>query len=215
MNWLLGIARRLVCRPLALGAIAGALVLTSAPPARADTWNFAYTGSGVSAAGTFTGTWTGSYFSITSITGTRNGAPITGLFGTDNYYVAVLGTFIPSLKIQFNTTTGAFTLGWVDWSYNANLGAFVGYPGGAPVGTEASHPTVSTIDTRDNQIGPLAYGLCDQGRPGCTQVQLSVVPEIAAAGAAGPLALFFLVALMFREMFQRRRAALAPPTASP
>jgi hypothetical protein len=196
-------------KPLALCALVAGLAMWNAQPARADTWSFAYTGSGVSAGGTFTGTWTGTFYSITSITGTRNGVPITGLFGTNNYYVAVLGAFIPSLKIQFNTATGAYTLGWVDWSDNPSLGAFIGYPGGQPVGTEASHPTFSSQDTRDDHVGTLAYGLCDNGSPGCTQVNLTVVPEIKVSAGLSALAVLFLVALIFREFFFRRRLATA------
>jgi hypothetical protein len=214
VKYLLGKLRGVFARPLALCALVAGLAIWNVEPARADTWSFAYTGSGVSAGGTFTGTWTGTFFSITSITGTRNGAPITGLFGTDNYYVAVLGTYIPSLKIQYNTTTGSYTLGWVDWSDNPNLGAFIGYPGGHPVSTEASHPTFSTQDTRDGDVGTLAYGLCDHGSAGCTQVNLTVVPEIQVSAGMSALSIIFLTGLLFRELFSRRRLAQRLPTAS-
>lgn len=211
MNRLLDVLRGVFAKPLALFALVAGLTMGAASPARGETWNFSYTGAGVSAAGTFTGVWMGTYFNITSITGTRNGAAITGLFGTNNYYVATLGAFLPSLKIQFNTTSGQFTLGWVDWSGNPNLGAFIGYPGGATVGTEASHPTFSSIDTRDNQVGRLAYGLCDNGANGCSRVTLTVqavpVPEINASAGLGALAVLFAIGLLFREMFSRRRWA--------
>lgn len=215
-NW-----RRTLVKGLAACALALGLSVATIDTARAESWNFSYTGSGVSAAGTFTGVWNGSFFDIVSITGVRNGVPITGLFGTNNYYVATLGAFLPSLKIQFNTATGSFTLGFVDWAANPNLGAFIGYPGGGRVSTEASHPTFSSIDTRDARTDRLAFGLCDNGRAGCTPVSLTItpaaepepepVPEIDATSGLGSIAVLLAIVLLFREMFLRRRATTPSP----
>jgi hypothetical protein len=213
--------RRTLVKGLAACALALGLSVAAIDTARGETWNFSYTGSGVSAAGTFTGAWNGSFFDIVSISGVRNGVAITGLFGTNNYYVATLGAFLPSLKVQFNTTTGSFTLGWVDWAANPNLGSFIGYPGGGAVGTEASHPTFPSVDTRDDTVGTLAFGLCDNGLAGCTPVSLTItpysepapepVPEIDATSGLGSLAVLLAIVLLFREMFLRRRATTPSP----
>lgn len=209
--------RRALVKTLAVFALAAGLSVGSVGPARGETWNFSYTGSGVSAAGTFTGVWNGSFFDIVSITGTRNGVAITGLFGANNYYVVTLGAFLPSLKIQFNTANGSFTLGWVNWAPNPNLGSFIGYPGGRIVGTEASHPTFSSIDTRDNTVGRLAFGLCDNGSAGCTPITLTItpvaepVPEIDASAGLGSIAALLAIVLLFRELFLRRRATTPSP----
>jgi len=63
-----------------------AVALTAAGAAQADqTWNWSYSGAGVTAAGTFTTAGAALVFEdILSISGTRNGAAITGLVPLDS-----------------------------------------------------------------------------------------------------------------------------------
>jgi len=72
-------------------AIAAAILLTQGPPANALTlWNWSYSGGGVSASGTFTTNDApdgAGFYQIVGISGTDNGATITGLQPT--------GTAIP------------------------------------------------------------------------------------------------------------------------
>ena len=67
--------------------VAAAALLSVSLAAHADTFNFSYTGTGISASGTFTGGLTGQagVYSITSITGSRNGRAISGLDNNDAF----------------------------------------------------------------------------------------------------------------------------------
>lgn len=56
--------------------------LSSTPPAQAATWSWDYSAAGIAASGTFTTTDTpdsAGFFTVTAITGSRNGVAITGL----------------------------------------------------------------------------------------------------------------------------------------
>lgn len=71
---------RFLTRPSAL-MFAMAVLLVGATSADADTIQFSYSGSGVSASGLLNATPVGGgVYNVTSISGTRNGQPITGLF---------------------------------------------------------------------------------------------------------------------------------------
>jgi hypothetical protein len=69
--------------PLVVGGAVAGIVVSGASPAQALTWTWNYTdGAGINASGTFTtnDTPNGSgFYTITDITGTRNGIAITGL----------------------------------------------------------------------------------------------------------------------------------------
>lgn len=70
-------------RLLTLAALSGLATLA----AHADTFSFSYSGMGIAAAGTFTGTLTASpgVYRIDAVTGTRNGSAITGLDPNADY----------------------------------------------------------------------------------------------------------------------------------
>jgi hypothetical protein len=56
--------------------------LSSTPPVQAATWSWDYSAAGIAASGTFTTTDTpdsAGFFTVTAITGSRNGVAITGL----------------------------------------------------------------------------------------------------------------------------------------
>ena len=66
-----------------LAAAAGCFAaLSSTPPVQAATWSWDYSAAGIAASGTFTTTDTpdsAGFFTVTAITGSRNGVTITGL----------------------------------------------------------------------------------------------------------------------------------------
>jgi hypothetical protein len=89
-----------------------AVLLVSAPSALADTFQFSYSGSGVSVSGLLNATPVGGgMYIVTSISGTRNGQPITGLFPCSpippatycaNYGYNYDNLFFPTAAAQFD-----------------------------------------------------------------------------------------------------------------
>ena len=73
--------------PVRLPLFAAAVLCLSTLAAHADTFNFSYTGSDVTASGvlTTTTTQTNGYYTITGISGRRNGLAITGLDAIGSY----------------------------------------------------------------------------------------------------------------------------------
>ena len=68
-----------------ISAAAVGAALLSASIAQAATWNWSYSGAGVTASGTFTTAGNAAVLEdVLSITGTRNGAPILGLVPPDS-----------------------------------------------------------------------------------------------------------------------------------
>jgi hypothetical protein len=99
---------KLLPRLISTAAIGAALM--SASLAQAATWNWSYSGPGVTASGTFTTAGNAASFEdLLSITGTRNGTAITGLvpLGSDPNYI---------YDNQFNNSSPYLTEG--GWLYN-------------------------------------------------------------------------------------------------
>lgn len=126
-------------RILAFTIVAFALVCL--PAAKADTFDFSYTGSGYSASGVFTTGNGGSPYTVTGITGTADGYAITGLSsyaGADQllYVPPTNGSYADFSGISFANANG------VDYNIFNYGGTFllvsttdpVGYPqNGVPV----------------------------------------------------------------------------------
>jgi hypothetical protein len=80
----------------------GVVLATPLPAHASRIWDWSYTGTGIAASGTFTTTDTANgsgYYQIVGITGSRNGATITGLQPT--------GTPIPAMSLMPSTTSSA------------------------------------------------------------------------------------------------------------
>jgi PEP-CTERM motif len=91
--------------------------------AHADTINFSYTGDGVTASGTFTtDAPVGGVYTVTGITGTRNGQAITGIVGVgqfeDNDNTLLLGS------PYFSLSGIAFDIAGTDYNLFSDSGVF-------------------------------------------------------------------------------------------
>lgn len=172
------------------GLIAG-LTLGSAAAAHAQVWDFSYSGSGVSASGTFTvgglvpcdSTFTHTCVSITSITGTHSvGGAITGPW----YPSVASGPGFPGTNDTSDAVSMYFTTGGINMAFQYFFATGTG-----------------------TQYAPCSANSCSSSQP--TSVDASVtphvdaVPEINASAGLEALALLFVFGSLMREMFLRRR----------
>src|SRR4029077_19241308 len=95
-----------------LNMLIAAMAFALSGAANADTWDFLYSGDGISGSGTFSSGSVGSPYALTGITGTANGLAITGLSsyaGADNllFYPPGPGPQYTSFGgISFSTSGG-------------------------------------------------------------------------------------------------------------
>ncbi|MGA3126218.1 MAG: PEP-CTERM sorting domain-containing protein [Candidatus Korobacteraceae bacterium] len=141
-----------VLRILAFTVVA--LGLFYAPAAKADTFDFTYSGSGYSASGVFTTGNAGSPFTVTGITGTADGSAITSLSlyaGADQllYFPPSGGSYADGAGISFATLSG---VDYNIYAYNGGIYLLVstvdpvGYPeNGVPITMSAVTPEPITL----------------------------------------------------------------------
>jgi hypothetical protein len=179
--------------PLVVGGAVAGIVVSGASPAQALTWNWSYTGTGISASGTFTTNDTpdgSGFYTISGISGTRNGVTISalsapGLLGLNDNRISASSPYLTLFGFTYSWN-GSFVnvdnvLGiWTEGRSPLNFGTNFGL-GAATVNFTASPSTPVPFDTPAGQamatVGSLfVLGLMRQAKKRLAAKKLVINP---------------------------------------
>jgi len=164
--------------------LVAALSVLACGSARADLFDFSYSGGGITASGTLTATLqSGNTYLITGITGTNNGSSITGLLAPNTYYA--------NDNLLFYPAGGDNVIG--------------GYVDSGGLGYQVGGFDYKLKEEFDGSYAQIDNSLGHDGETNISEVTVS--PDSAPAPIPGAGVLSYLL-VMFGVAWRRREALL-------